>query len=86
MALPSPVHVCADVAENHARPYPPVASTVFCARRVSENHGSRRQSSGSRMGLRGKEGGRGRPWRGSGEGCRPPCTWRRHRCSRLARS
>eukprot|EP00976_Prorocentrum_cordatum_P039218 797312-Prorocentrum_minimum.AAC.1 len=28
MALPSPVQVCAEVAEKYARPYPPVARTV----------------------------------------------------------
>lgn len=27
MAVPSPVHVCADVQEKYARPYPPVART-----------------------------------------------------------
>ena len=31
IAPPSPVHVCADVQEKYARPYPPVASTVFFA-------------------------------------------------------
>jgi hypothetical protein len=33
IAVPSPVHACADVAEKYARPYPPVASTVFFARK-----------------------------------------------------
>ena len=28
-----PVQVCADVAEKYARPYPPVARTVFFARK-----------------------------------------------------
>ena len=32
MAFPSPVHVCAEVAEKYARPYPPVARTVLWER------------------------------------------------------
>ena len=32
MAFPSPVHVCAEVAEKYARPYPPVARTVLWLR------------------------------------------------------
>ena len=31
MALPSPVQVCAEVAEKYALPYPPVARMVWCA-------------------------------------------------------